>query len=151
MNKFSQKTLILALVIFALVIAGGALAYLKLKLVEPIANQNINNISDLQSIRWEEKDLLDPILNTLRPTDDGEAYVMIRKVGGNFAFGSTQVSPGGGYEWYAKKIDGQWKIFLRTQEEPFCSVLKNNGVPVTFYTESCWLDDGKNTIPYSSY
>ncbi len=39
MNKFSQKTLILVLVILALVIAGGALAYLKLK---PQTDQNTN-------------------------------------------------------------------------------------------------------------
>ncbi len=58
MNKFSQKTLILALVIFALVIAGGALAYLKLK-PQPEQNQNTNQPVD-QNTNAEPVDVPNP-------------------------------------------------------------------------------------------
>ncbi len=76
MNKFSQKTLILALVIFALVIAGGALAYLKLK---PQTGQNANqpvnqNLNQNQSVNQNTNSNTTPTTTEEIDTSDWKTY-----------------------------------------------------------------------------
>lgn len=75
--------------------------------------------------------------------NDPDSFWSIEKFEDNFAIGNY--SPGrSGYEWFAKKIDGNWIIIQKTQEGPNCSILKEYNVPDTFYHGECWEDDGRS-------
>jgi len=81
---------------------------------------------------------------------DPNSYWSITKFQDGFATGNYSSSRSGN-EWYAKKVSNKWIIFLETQEDPLCSNLEKNGVPVTFYAENCWLDGGNLEVSYEQY
>jgi len=81
---------------------------------------------------------------------NGNVYWSVDKYDDNFAIGNYSPASGGGSNWYAKKVDNKWQIFLNTQEDPYCSILKKNNVPDTFYIGECWQDDGRTKFFYSS-
>jgi hypothetical protein len=64
-----------------------------------------------------------------------QIQIIISKIEGNFAFGSSKIDDAGGDGWYATKINGQWKIIEQTQEPPSCELMTQYNFPKSIYGE----------------
>jgi hypothetical protein len=148
MISISKKQFILAILILALNL-GLAGCFHQPEVNEDV-DVNANTNQDITTVEDDPKMAEKAILDKYYPGRD-DVYIGAQKVEDGFAIGFAKFKSGGGYEWYAKKQNEGWVVFLKTQENPFCSILRENEVPDSFYTGECWLEGGRSEVSYSNY
>lgn len=66
-----------------------------------------------------------------------DTSIQVDKISGNYATGGTS-SQGGGFAWFAVKINNTWKIVWETQDGMACQISEKYNIPSTMYSGACY-------------
>lgn len=97
---------------------------------DPFGNFFCGVIDETQIV-WRKE--LVPVIN---PKNDPNLSVQVSKLQGNYATGGAG-SYGGGYVWYAVKVDGKWKEVWTGQDIISCKPVKQYSIPKEIYSNDC--------------
>jgi len=142
MFKFSQK-----LIVITLVLAGLTLAVSGCVPKRPV-NQNTNTATTTSEIdpatRIKLEQELAPLFN-----DPSITSFKITKYEDNFVMGTAGVENASGFVWIAKKsINQGWELIFQGQDYMRCDLLLKHEAPLAIYAGYCVADNGRDLLIY---